>query len=131
MGYAGKAPHVGTQLPPPPAPTSRDANPWAMPGARPTAGSPRLRIDPVRVSLPKNPRVLRDLPVPGPGSPVERKGSPLRWVPIAILGLVFLAVANTARDAFRSGDVAGALIPLVVVAVVAAGFFRALRKGKS
>ncbi len=131
MGFAGKKPIVGTQLPPPPAPTSHDANPWAMPGDKPRTWIPGLGIDPVRVSLPKNPRAQRELPAPGPVSPVARPGSPLRWVPIVILGFVFLAVANTARDAYRNGDIVGALIPLVVVAVVASGFFRALRKGKS
>lgn len=110
MGFAGKKPIVGTQLPPPPAPTSRDANPWAMPGGKPRSRIPGLGIEPV--------------------PPVARQGSPLRWVPIVILGFVFLAVANTARDAYRNGDVVGALIPLLVVGVVASGFFRALRKGK-
>jgi hypothetical protein len=131
MGFAGKKPIVGTQLPPPPAPTSHDANPWTMPGEKPRTWIPGLGIDPVRVSLPKNPKALRDLPGTGPVSPVARPGSPLRWVPIVILGFVFLAVANTARDAYRNGDIVGALIPLVVVAVVASGFFRVLRKGKS
>jgi hypothetical protein len=130
MGFAGKQPIVGTQLPPPPAPTSHDANPWTMPGGKPRSRIPGLGIEPVRVSLPKNPKVLRDLPGPGPVSPVARQGSPLRWVPIVILGFVFLAVANTAWDAYRNGDVVGALIPLVVVAFVASGFFRALRKDK-
>jgi hypothetical protein len=130
MGYAGKTPQVRTQLPPPPAPTSRDANPWTMPGDRPQVRIPGLGIDPVRVSLPKSPGVLRDLPAPGPASPSAPKASPLRWVPSVILGIVFLAVANTARDAYRSGDIVGALIPLFMVAVVASGFFRALRKDR-
>jgi hypothetical protein len=131
MGYAGKKPIVGTQLPPPPAPTSNDANPWTMPGGKPAARIPASGVAPVRVSLPKNPRTTRDLPEPRPDSPDLRQGSPLRWVPRVILGAVFLGVANTARDAFRSGDLVGTLVPLVVVAVVASGFFRALRKGKT
>jgi hypothetical protein len=131
MGFAGKKPIGGTPLPPPPAPTSRDANPWTMPGEKPRSWLPGLGIDPVRVSLPKNPRAQRELPAPGPVSPVAGRGSPLHWVPIVILAFVFLAVANTARDAYRNGDAIGALIPLLAVAVVASGFFRALRKGKS
>jgi hypothetical protein len=130
MGFAGKKPIVGTQLPPPPAPTSSDANPWTMPGGKSTSRIPGSGATPLRVSLPKNPRTTRDLPDPGPGSPDLRQGSLLRWVPGVILGAVFLRVANTARDAFRDGDLAGALVPLVVVAVVASGFFRALRRDK-
>ena len=54
--------HAGEQkLPPPPAPTSRDANPWSMPGAKPPRRIPGLRIDPAK--LPERLKVPPPQPV--------------------------------------------------------------------
>jgi hypothetical protein len=118
---------VERKLPPAPAPTSRDANPWAMPGAKPQQRIPGLRIDPAR--LPERLKVPPAKPVDAvPGG--ERKARTLRWVPVVILGGMFIALGGNALESFRRGDFVGALVPLVFVGFVAVGMLRSLLRQK-
>jgi len=120
--------HAGEKkLPPPPAPTSRDANPWSMPGAKPPRRIPGLRIDPAK--LPE--RLKVPPPQPVNAAPASGRNAPgLRWAPFAILGGIFIAVGFNALQSFRSGDFVGALAPLVFVGFVAAGMLRSLLRPK-
>jgi hypothetical protein len=59
--------------------------------------------------------------------PIGRKASPLRWLPFAIIVGLLVAVASSALQSFRQGDFIGALLPLVVVGIIASGWWRSLR----
>ena len=93
-------------VPPPPAPTSHDANPWQLPTSR------------------EHPRQSA---TPAPSHRPVR----LRWVPFAIIGGVFIAIGRNALEALQHGDVVGALVPLVFVGFIAFGFLRNLRRKRS
>ena len=116
----------GSQLPPPPAPTARDANPWPMPG------QPAARPIP----WPRGPKTALPSVVAGrsaaqPGMPpTGRKASPLRWLPFAIIVGVLVAVGSSALQSFHQGDFIGALLPLVVVGIIASGWWRSLRRDR-
>lgn len=119
--------HAGEKkLPPPPAPTSRDANPWSMQGAKPPRRIPGLRIDPAK--LPE--RLKVPPPQPVDAAPGSSRKARLRLAPFAILGGIFIAVGFNALESFRSGDFVGALVPLVFVGFVAAGLLRSLLRPK-
>jgi hypothetical protein len=94
---------VTTGLPPPPAPTARDANPWTLstPVARATAAAP------------ETPRAAR-----------RRR---LAWLPLAIAGLVAATALRGAIEAFAAGDVEAAIGPLVLVTFAAVVAWRRLR----
>jgi hypothetical protein len=116
----------GSHLPPPPAPTARDANPWPMPGQR--AARP--------ISWPRGPKtaptsVVAEPRAAEPGMPpIGRKASPLRWLPFAIIVGLLVAVGSSALQSFRQGDFIGALLPLVVVGIIASGWWRSLRRDR-
>ena len=116
----------GSQLPPPPAPTARDANPWPMPG--PPAARP--------IPWPRGPKMVSPSVVAGRRAaqaampPVERKTSPPRWLTFAIIVGLLVAVASSALQSFRHGDFIGALLPLVVVGIIASGWWRSLRRDR-
>lgn len=94
------------------------------------AGNRRWQVNPIQVARPKDPRGRRTMSDPVSSGAGGRPGATLRWVPVVVLAFVFIAAASGAREAWRNGDLAGALIPVVVVLLVASGFFRALRKDK-
>jgi len=110
---------TGTTLPPPPAPPSRDANPWHMSAGRPAARLPGLRVPPEKV-----PERLKTVPKDAAPAPP----SSLRWVPFAMLGAVLLAVGADALRAFLRGDYLAALVPLVFVAFVAVAILRSRQR---
>lgn len=119
MGQGLRRNVTGTRLPPPPAPTSRDANPWHMSAERPAARLPGLRVPPEQI-----PERLKTAPQDGkPAAP-----SRLRWVPFAMLGAVLLAVGVDALRAFQRGDYFAALVPLVFVAFVAVAILRSRQR---
>jgi hypothetical protein len=110
----------GHGLPPPPAPTARDANPWPM-SSTPTGMPPR------------HPRA----PVRRPSSPVSAAGAArprraLPWIPLVVLFFILGTGVQMAIRALSEGDVetaAGALVILAVVALVALGRLVKRRRG--
>jgi hypothetical protein len=106
MGTIPRPPRAGMPVPPPPAPTSRDANPWEMSASRVASRPP---------SIP----------------PSSRQQVGLRWLPFAIIGGVFIAVGGNALESLRRGDVIGALVPLVFVGFIAFGALRNLLRRRS
>ena len=117
--------HVtGTPLPPPPAPPSRDANPWVMSASRPSSRLPGLRVPPERI-----PGQFKEAPPPRPAGTPPAAPSRLRWLPFGILGAIVAAIGIDAARAFQRGDYFGAVIPLVFVAFIAVAIVRSqLRK---
>jgi hypothetical protein len=108
-------------LPPPPAPTAHDANPWEM-SASPKASPkfPDLR-PPVRKrgARPDLSRV----------TPGQRRR--IRWLPLLILFFVAGTGVQLAIRALWAGDVAAAIGALVVVAFVAFVVLRRFQKRSS
>lgn len=92
-----------TQLPPPPAPTARDANPW------PVAGAPQAprRTPSVRVA-----RRRRD-----PGTRKVREG----MRNLLALGIVAFIIVSAALEALRGGGpeaLIGVVFPLLIVGIL-------------
>jgi hypothetical protein len=112
------APDAVTQLPPPPAPTARDANPWRLP------------------ELDRQPRRA-----PNPRRPLRRaaraaQDRPRRRVLQTVLPLAFFALilAVALREAARSGDfqeMVGVALPLLLLAVFVVTRLRASRRRSS
>lgn len=101
-----------TPLPPPPAPTARDANPW------PVTGVP----GPARRTVLRRPR-QRD-----PGQRKAREG--LRN--LLMLGVVAFILVSALMEALRGGGVGplvGALFPLLILAVLFLARRRKSRNG--
>ena len=124
MGTIPRRNVPGTALPPAPAPTSRDANPWSLPTARAPQRLPGLRVDPARI-----PDRLKAAPSAAarPATPeAPRKVVHLRWMPYALVIGVLVAVGGNALDSFRRGDYIGAVIPMVIVGVIAFHSLRSL-----
>lgn len=104
-------------LPPPPAPTARDANPWTMSsGASSRSGATAQHEGAGRRFRPDRSRAR-------PGG--ER---PLRVVPFAILGLIAAAGVNLALQATREGDPESAVGAALVVLLIAFVLFRRLSR---
>jgi hypothetical protein len=112
----------GHGLPPPPAPTARDANPWPM-SSTPTGMPPP----------PRHPRASGRRPSP----PVSAGGAArprraLPWIPLVVLFFILGTGVQMAIRALSEGDVetaAGALVILAVVALVALGRLVKGRRG--
>jgi hypothetical protein len=104
----------GHGLPPPPAPTARDANPWPMSsGAGAKRHEPR---HPRAPGWPPQPRASQ------PGTAGRRPATP--WIPLLILFFVLGTGLQVAIRALAEGDVEtaiGALVVCAAVAVVAVG----------
>jgi hypothetical protein len=142
-------------LPPPPAPVARDANPWPMPARQGDAA--RARVRQPRAGLPAqlgpispSSGVMRPAPTqvpPGrsppptpvagprnkPSAPTGQPGAEsrpaiTRFVPFAIFLAVLGSIASTAIEALGRGDRIGAVIPLIVVGIIAVGWWRAMRR---
>jgi len=97
-----------TQLPPPPAPTARDANPWS------TSGSPR---PPRRMPSIRRPRG-RD-----PSSRPAREG----MRNLVAIGVVAFIIVSGVLEALQGGGVEaliGMVIPLFILAVFFLGRWR-------
>jgi hypothetical protein len=107
-------------LPPPPAPTARDANPWQI-------SSPP---DGVKAE-PRRRRALGRAPTPGSLEPRHGRRPRSSWIPLLMLFAVVGTGMEKAIQAFRDGDVETALGALVVFAVVAAVALRRLLKQRS
>lgn len=103
-------------LPPPPAPTSRDANPWSMGEAHvpDRKGQPPAAATPGRSTR---------FPTKPPSS-LEPRRRPV--VPIAILTFVAAIAIGLVADALRSGSLEEAIGPIVAVVFVAFMIWRAV-----
>ena len=97
-------------MPPPPAPTASDANPWTMTGERRPKFVPWARA-PLPLPRERTPREAAQVPQSQPSSP-------LRFVPLLVFGGIFVMVVLTALEAIRAGAPLSAIGPLLVVAVV-------------
>lgn len=119
--------HAGDKkLPPPPAPTSSDANPWAMSATQPRR-IPGLRIDPAK--LPD--RLKTAPPKPADATPgAGQKPSKTSVLPFVVLGCVFMAAGLNALESFRGGDYVGAFLPFIVVGVFVIGAVSRLMRQK-
>ena len=147
MGLYIKPRTGGSALPPAPAPTARDANPWPMPeqyGDRPnsrdakrhrTTGSPtltgpRVRTPTASVPATKLPRL--ETPPPARASvennPLQATRKRLRFAPLLVMAGVAVGALVGARRAWLSGDYAAAIGPLLVVAIIAFSTWRGSRR---
>ena len=108
-------------LPPPPAPTASDANPWQT--SSPAGGSKREPRHPRAPGWPPAPRT--------PGQRDHRRSRSLPWVPLLILFAIVGTGVQTAIRALWEGDVATAAGALVVFAVVAIVAVRRILKRRS
>ncbi len=122
-------PTTTSRLPPPPAPVARDANPWPMP--RQQGDAQQGRAIPPRFQRPTQ------LPPVAPTGTPSRNPSPApgrsginRFVPFAIFLAVLGSIAANAIKAVGRGDGLAALIPLVVVVMVAVGWWRGMRRAR-
>jgi hypothetical protein len=108
-------------LPPPPAPTARDANPWpissAPTGTQPPPGQPRAPGGRLRRRPPAAVAARR------------KRASP--WVPLLVLVFIAGTGVQMAIRAFAGGDIeaaAGALVIIAFVAIIA--LRRAVKKSR-
>jgi len=96
-------------LPPPPAPTASDANPWQM--SSPPAGSKPESRHPRAPGWPPAPRT--------PEARAARRARRLPWIPLLILFSIAATGVQMAIRALWDGDVETAIGALVIFAVVA------------
>ena len=109
-------------LPPPPAPTSRDANPWTMGESR----APERSGIPPSAQAPERPRRFPTKP-PGTTAPRRRPAA----VPLVILAFIAMTALGLVADALESGNIEEAIGPIVAVVFVAFMIFRQLRRRRS
>jgi len=110
---------VRNGLPPPPAPTANDANPWQM--SSPAAGTK---------TGPRHPRA-RGWP-PTPRMPGQRARSrSLPWIPLLVLFVIVGTGVQMGIRAMWEGDVETAIGALVILAMVAAVALRRIFKSRS
>ena len=148
MGLIPKPRSGGSTLPPPPAPTARDANPWPMPeqyGDRPasrkgpqrTAGIPTLTgprarpettLTPAPMSGPSRLEAPRPGPEPVASNPLQPSRERVRFAPLLVMAGVAVGAVVAARRAWLSGDYAAAIGPLLVVAVLVFSAWRSSRR---
>lgn len=98
-----------TGLPPPPAPTARDANPWPMSSLTGAAPQPSRQPAPRGIQ-----RAAR-----GGRSPAPSRDGQRRWVPVAILLVIAGTGVQLAMQALESGDFEAAIGALVILAMAA------------
>ena len=111
----------GSEMPPAPAPPSRDANPWPMPEQHPDTARRQV---PVGVRLGKS--GVRRRPDQAPGR--KPQGSERRLVPLFIVAGIIGLAFTAALDAAESGDLVGIVVPILIVGVVAFGVLRRSRR---
>lgn len=105
-------------LPPPPAPTSRDANPWPMSSG--SAAPSRVRRHP------RMPDVPRGTPAPAGADP--RRPRRTRWMPLAVLLFIAGLGVQMVLVALERGEWQGAIGALVMLAMVALMVVRLVRR---
>lgn len=105
-------------LPPPPAPTSRDANPWSMAEAR----APDRKGQSPSAATPSRPTRFPTKPP----SRVEPRRRPV--VPLVILAFMAATAIGLVADALRSGSFEEAIGPVVTVVFVAFMIWRAVTR---
>lgn len=105
-------------LPPPPAPTARDANPWSM--SPEAVVTPRTRPHP---RAPDRPRGAVEATGKDP-----RRAPRTRLVPLAVLLFVAGLGVQMVLVALERGEWEGAIGALVMLAMVALMVVRALRR---
>jgi hypothetical protein len=113
-------------LPPPPAPTSRDANPWSMGEVH---APDRGGIPPAAQAQPKAPERQRRFPVKPPETTKGRRRGAA--VPLVILAFIAMTAIGLVADALESGNLAEAIGPVVAVVFVAFMIVRQLRRRRS
>ena len=148
MGLYIKPRRGGSSLPPPPAPTARDANPWPMPeqyGDRPesrkgpqrttgipTLTGPRARpettLTPAPMSGPSRPGTPRSGPEPVASNPLQSSRDRVRFAPLLVMAGVAVGAVAAARRAWLVGDYAAAIGPLLVVVVLVFSAWRSSRR---
>ena len=111
-------------LPPPPAPTSRDANPWSMGEAH----------APARGGIPasaqaQDPARPRRFPIKPPDTIKPRRRSAA--VPLVILAFIAMTAIGLVADALESGKLEEAIGPIIAVVFVAFMIVRQLRGRRS
>ena len=159
MGIYRKPRSTGSTLPPPPAPTARDANPWPMPEqygdrpsprnpkARPATGSPTLGGPEPRMPQPPATRQeakwLKPTPEaaasplpplsPAPRQPQERPSHGLndraRFLPWFLVAIVAFGAIVAAQRAWQTGDFTEALGPLLVLAIFSFSWWGRRKRG--
>ncbi len=105
-------PPAKSGLPPPPAPTARDANPWAMSSS---AGGP-----------PTSPP-LRRRAQPDPSRSVPSHRRPLQAAPLLVLVFMASMGLRLAVQSWRDQDYAGMFAALAILSMVAFMFWRRSR----
>ena len=105
-------------LPPPPAPTSRDANPWPM-------GETQVPDRKGQPSAAPTPRRPNRFPTQPPSS-VEPRRRPV--VPLVILAFIAMTAIGLVADALKSGSLEDAIGPIVTVLFVAFMIWRAVTR---
>ena len=113
-------------LPPPPAPTSRDANPWSMGAADAPA---RGGIPPSAHAQAQDPARPRRFPIKPPDTTRPRRRSAA--VPLVILAFIAMTAIGLVADALESGNLAEAIGPIIAVVFVAFMIVRQLRGRRS
>jgi len=111
-----------TKMPPPPAPTSRDANPWPMPAQHPDSQQrgksrgPRLGKSPFRVRPEQQ------------AQPEKRERTRLApvFIVFAVLGLTLKGVIEAAQG----GDLAAVIGPLIIIGLILFGTLYNARRRK-
>ena len=111
-------------LPPPLAPTARDANPWRM-SAPPAVASKLAREPKLPHELPRR-RKRGASPDLSRVTPAHLRRIP--WIPLLILVFIAGTGVQLAIRALRAGDVEAAIGALVMVAFVAFMVLRRIRK---
>lgn len=109
-------------LPPPPAPTSRNANPWSVGDthAPDRTGIPPSAKDPVR---------SHRFPTKSPET-IEPRRRPA-FVPLAILAFIAMTAIGLVADALESGSIEEAIGPILALVFVVFMIFRQLRGRRS
>ena len=110
-----------TKMPPPPAPPSRDANPWPMPEQHPDtqqrarSRGPRLGKSPFRVRPEQQTQ---------PSKRERTRLAPV-FIVFAVLGLTLKGVIEAAQG----GDLAGVIGPLIIIGLILFGaLYKAWRR---
>ncbi|MBS1200140.1 MAG: hypothetical protein H6R27_818 [Proteobacteria bacterium] len=109
---ARNEPDEVTPLPAPPAPPARDANPWPL---------PELDRPAIETPSPRRPRRRDGTPEPGKATP--------RIAVLAAFALLVLGLAAARMmEGGDAGDLAEALLPLLLLVIFIASRFRRRRK---
>jgi len=113
-------------LPPPPAPTSRDANPWSMGEVH---APDRRGIPPTAQAHAQAPARPRRFPTKPPETrKPRRRGAAL---PLVILSFIAMIAIGLVADALESGKLEEAIGPIIAVVFVAFMIVRQLRGRRS